>query len=194
MGGLDEQGEAAKPEVTKPITLAREIKLRAWDKEGDEMIFPDDDNGEGYPYEFFITKHGLSVSSWRDGKVEVVGHGDTREYGGPTLQDVIIMQYTGFKDCDGKEIFEGDILHCDHRMEDNPPLAEVVWDADEGCWGYEKHTYYLDGEEVETGELAFLLADYEYSRLYGNVHEHPTRLAEYGVTTATSPDSNPPQA
>ena len=87
-----------------------------------------------------------------------------------------VGQDTGQKDSQEKAIFEGDILRCDSRYEDNPPYAEVVWDDEEGCWGYEKHEQTGHGLEVETGQLAYLLADYNLSTVDGNIYENPDLL------------------
>lgn len=59
----------------------REIKFRAWD--GEQMVSPDyiDRNGAGH---------------WSENSI-------------PTMGDTL-MQFTGLKDKNGKEIYEGDIL------------------------------------------------------------------------------------
>lgn len=50
--------------------------------------------------------------------------------GGATLHEVdpsTICQFTGLKDCKGKEIFENDLIH----FVGHKPIAEVIWSEDD---------------------------------------------------------------
>lgn len=77
--------------------------------------------------------------------------------------EVILMQYTGLKDKNGKMIFEGDI--CKNGDWENDAHAynyrtEVVeWDADNGCWIGWNHND--DGMTCE---------------VIGNIYENPDLL------------------
>ena len=87
----------------------REIKFRAWDKSCDKMRGIKD------------IKDCFSIRS--DGFVN---------------ENYILMQYTGFKDFDGKEIYEGDILEYVSFRRDENKRKEIV-EFDEKCGGWYVH-------------------------------------------------------
>lgn len=69
--------------------MNREIKFRAWDKVNKVMV-------KVVEIDFFRRRMYFTI--------------DNKYYGECSLDDVILMQYTGLKDINGKEIYEGDIL------------------------------------------------------------------------------------
>ena len=82
----------------------------------------------------------------------------------------ILMQYTGLKDGDGKEVYEGDIV----EFEGNYTTAEkcgkkigvVEWDYAGFIIRVGEHDYNFD----ETNEF------YAYSKVLGNIYENPELL------------------
>ncbi len=123
----------------------REIKFRVWDKELKFMVDP---------LRYFVKMNG---SIWFD-----LGGGDN---------DLIkqtfkleLMQYTGLKDKDGKEIYEGDIvtqnLYFDVKKKE-PVYFEVIFQN--------------AGWKVRDKKgLTFRIG--EHSKIAGNIHENPEIL------------------
>lgn len=72
--------------------------------------------------------------------------------------DVILMQYTGYKDMNGKEIYEGDIV----RYYDD--IYEVKW-----MWaGFYIHSLQNGFDELATNE--------NFVEVIGNIYENPELL------------------
>lgn len=74
----------------------REIKFRAWDSESNRMIH----QAAGL-CEFFGDASAVS------------GYGNDN-----VPENITLMQFTGLKDKDGKELYEGDLVRLDHWNDD----------------------------------------------------------------------------
>jgi len=72
--------------------------------------------------------------------------------------DFTLMQYTGLKDKNGVEIYEGDIIRCKLQTDKNHWIAEVKFCIDAWCIGL--HT----------------LSSYIYLEVIGNIYENPELL------------------
>lgn len=82
-------------------------------------------------------------------------------------QDLIIMQYTGVTDKNGKEIFEGDILKCFNGGQDKVgTLVHVCYD--------DTYTGYYPFNRDEVG----FNTNSNSIEVIGNIHEHKNLLKE----------------
>lgn len=144
----------------------KEIKFRAWDKKLESMCEP------------------LNIS-WRRNDIECVHHakghnGGFYLFNGEDGADYELMQYTGLKDKNGKEIYEGDILVIvikenigtfnvpDDVIANGGVIGEDVFESKiifkNGCFG------------IEDEEHGFLFLtdprDCKYE-IIGNIYENP---------------------
>lgn len=93
--------------------MSRSIKFRFWNEKEKLMV-----GNVGY-------KGGLVI-----GDYDYDEHGDPRITAYAEEDDGIIMQYTGFKDKNGTEIYEGDIV----SVFCGTQISAVMWNNEYGCW------------------------------------------------------------
>ncbi|WP_286149674.1 YopX family protein [Romboutsia ilealis] len=135
----------------------REIKFRAWDEE-DKRMYCDD--------KVIVTFSGFleEVYVRRNSTVD-------------ELIDYKLMQYSGIKDIEGKEIYEGDIVefldeevnysHCGVEYDEFINIGKVIFSHDE-LMGWDITNRNMDLEEVWHYR--------EYIKVIGNIYENPELL------------------
>ena len=87
------------------------------------------------------------------------------------FKDVILMQSTGLKDKNDKEIFEGDILA--FETDDEVINVNVFWDEEHALFMFESKKY------NEQEPLAELVENNTYPfEIIGNIYENPELLED----------------
>lgn len=95
---------------------------------------------------------------------------------GPDSGDKIIMQFTGLKDKNGADIYEGDIVRFFHYMEPNNKkhyLYHIIkWNSELAGWHAQHHA----GEKDGSCQL-WIYDKNNALEVIGNIHENPDLLA-----------------
>lgn len=121
--------------------MSREIKFRAWDVEEKEYYYDAE-----YTYDFLCSSRGCYAASFG----ELLEHPERYE----------VEQYTGIKDKNGKEIYEGDILKI--------PVYDRVYQVVYRKWDC---SFVCENDEDEDIVHIFDSFPQDYE-IIGNIHEN----------------------
>lgn len=121
--------------------MSRELKFRAWDKYAKKMIAPHDGD--------FIKWHAMS--NWKD-----------------CLE---VMQYTGLKDKNGKEIYEGDICKSDHGT-----VGKIEFHNGAFCWCNGGNYWCIHETPNDGMPFDETILQVEDVLIVGNIYENPELL------------------
>lgn len=126
----------------------REIKFRAWDKSSNIMRTD-------------IT----SIRYNLDGSINQIDVFEGVDILFPE-KEAILMQYTGLKDKNGVEIYDGDIAECNYCTKHN---LQIVYDAPQ---------FRLKSVGGEACDNAHLIRINTWLKVIGNIYENPELLEE----------------
>lgn len=127
----------------------RQIKFKAWSKNKKKIC-------DIVAIDFLVEK---SVNLHFTELKRINGDWEKKDFNGKELlEDVIFLQFTGLKDKNGMEIYEGDIVNTD---EFNFGKGEV-WFSEQGMWLF-------GDKEKKIGEVFMDSSHYE---IIGNIFEN----------------------
>ena len=127
----------------------REIKFRAWDKVR-KRWFPKKE-----PFEIYLNGKYLGLDPWRE---------NYRDWN----NKYVLCQYTGLKDKNGKEIFEGDII------KDRYHRGEVLFGEHDDADLYGTYQGWYINNKMYPGEIERRgILNMDSPEIIGNVYENP---------------------
>ena len=118
--------------------MNREIKFRAWDSVHNRMIYLKDCVSFGHidefdVYELYFEEDGLKCRGYKE-------YDD--DFGGGIAwmkADLAIMQYTGLKDKNGVEVYEGDKVMFDYEWTKPDEIGVITWNKDTASFQIKGH-------------------------------------------------------
>lgn len=148
----------------------REIKFRAWDKGNSKMV-------DVVSYEKnYETKEGRYDLAWRDAYEDE----NFLRYGMKIEEECEVMQWTGLKDNNGNDIYEGDIIYweIDNGVGIESYTAIVKWSENLVKEGWSKAYKWLvdyigNYYRGSYDELSTPAAYNDELQVIGNIYENP---------------------
>lgn len=131
----------------------REIKFRVWDKVESKLFSPVYEAYNGRLLDLSISLSGELLRRTLENPCEHQSLFPDR---------YVVMQFTGWKDKNGNEIYEGDLI-----MAYKSGPYEVIWQSHSGQWIMQS---VKDGRGYRQMAYDYAQIDYE---IIGNIYQHP---------------------
>lgn len=144
----------------------RQIKLRAWDIKGNQYWGSTEGDWkielhDGQSPQLFIFDYECEHGSWIE------------------IEDVVFEEYTGLKDKNGAEIFEGDILTSDdYPYQDKGKYnyhGVIEWIDEWASFGITKRLANSEKRGISDG-ISEQIEDVSDFEVIGNIHDNPELL------------------
>ncbi|MCW1909903.1 YopX family protein [Lactiplantibacillus paraplantarum] len=124
------------------------IKFRAWDKATSSY------------------RKVLEIEFYPDGELKKVKVAGLQRKGTITPDNLVLERFTGMKDMNGNEIYEGDIIKSSYKYA-QPKVSQII---------IENGNSYILGEDLATGNEMLVSDHISEIKVIGNVHTNPELL------------------
>ena len=143
----------------------REIKFRVW-------------NGSAYEYDVMVGKFGVFYVNPMNNGLDATDSASLSPYNTKFGDDVVIEQFTGLLDKNGKKIFEGDIYVTDYNQHTLKNNVQVLSVGGAFCGGKTcLRCSPLAWDSKEDDEELYLDEEFlNHVVVIGNIHDNPELL------------------